>query len=501
MDVFLIVLTIIIAIILLACNFYFMIYYLDPSEKGFADSMISKLILLSGLMLAWAQVLALPLDVSNSSGDGGDLRIDIMWEIIYMAIFAFLLAILPFAMFFSETDDEKQMCERICDTLKTVVFLWIIELLVLLLMYFYLSYTEIPVVTYTCLWTEADNINQKCDQGNTNLEFNVSFPIYVMAFMSWFGWWFLVLFGGIGLAAIPLDFINKFRFRPQRLSPTELIAKERSLRARTKNLLEMGGQVKIAKSQVSAETSWLARRKLKEIVRRDTNQLQKETLLLEQDYEIYLVEKGIAKQSPLWYPFFLCMGVLSLFVSILWILQIIIYILAKNNGAASTPFLNEVLIKLSSPGVSFLGTTIYCLFSMYLLLACIKGNVKFGLRIPYFFRAYPIKKDKTPMNAMFFNVSLVLICSVAVTLFATNAFSMYTRLTDIGNMFGIQVRYLEFFKYFYDNNVFEYMLVIWTGLAAIYFAFKNQDKPKTYDKFDMDFEKEKLRSIEKSRDK
>lgn len=78
MDIFLIVLTSVIAIILLACNFYFLVYYLDPSEKGFADSVVSKLIILIGLMLAWAQILTLPLDVSNSGGNGGGLDIDIM---------------------------------------------------------------------------------------------------------------------------------------------------------------------------------------------------------------------------------------------------------------------------------------------------------------------------------------------------------------------------------------------------------------------------------------
>lgn len=117
--------------------------------------------------------------------------------------------------------------------------------------------------------------------------------------MSWIGWWLLVLFGGIGLSAIPLDLINKFRFKPQRLTPAELIAKEKSMRHRTKSLLEIGQQVKIARSQLSAETSWLTKRKLKESIRRDTNKLQAETLLLEQDYEIFLIEKGVSKKSEL----------------------------------------------------------------------------------------------------------------------------------------------------------------------------------------------------------
>jgi LMBR1 domain-containing protein 1 len=35
-----------------------------------------------------------------------------------------------------------------------------------------------------------------------------SFAVYVIAIMSFFGWIFLVLFGGVGLFALPIDMIN-----------------------------------------------------------------------------------------------------------------------------------------------------------------------------------------------------------------------------------------------------------------------------------------------------
>ena len=96
-----------------------------------------------------------------------------------------------------------------------------------------------------------------------------------------------------------------------------------------------------------------------------------------------------------------------------------------------------MLNALEAPSVSFLGTSLYCLLVMYLLIAVIKGNIKFGLRFFFCCRAHPIKKDATPMNSILFNLNLLLLASVAVTLFCTNAFSQYTRLSDINNMFGI----------------------------------------------------------------
>jgi hypothetical protein len=33
--------------------------------------------------------------------------------------------------------------------------------------------------------------------------------------MSFFGWIFVVIFGGVGLFALPMDMINEFRHRPK----------------------------------------------------------------------------------------------------------------------------------------------------------------------------------------------------------------------------------------------------------------------------------------------
>lgn len=109
-----------------------------------------------------------------------------------------------------------------------------------------------------------------------------------------------------------------------------------------------------------------------------------------------------------------------------------------------------------------------------------------------------MKADRTPMNSMIFNTIMILFCSVAVTLFATNSFSMYTRLSDINNIFGIQVKYLQFFRYFYENNVFEIMLVVWAGLTAIFLCFKNRDASKL-NTLNLDFEKEKMKNFNASK--
>ena len=57
------------------------------------------------------------------------------------------------------------------------------------------------------------------------MELTVSFPIYCIAFMSFIGWFLLVVFGGVGLTALPFDLIREFTMRPVLMTAKE--AKEK----------------------------------------------------------------------------------------------------------------------------------------------------------------------------------------------------------------------------------------------------------------------------------
>jgi len=54
-----------------------------------------------------------------------------------------------------------------------------------------------------------------------SVEVNVSIPTFFAAFMAFIGWFFFAFFGGIGLAALPLDMILAFVNRPKHMDPAE----------------------------------------------------------------------------------------------------------------------------------------------------------------------------------------------------------------------------------------------------------------------------------------
>lgn len=59
-----------------------------------------------GLWLAAASMLAMPYDVANSRGSGGGLRIDVLWQIIYVTLAILVVILIPFTFFFYEAEDE-----------------------------------------------------------------------------------------------------------------------------------------------------------------------------------------------------------------------------------------------------------------------------------------------------------------------------------------------------------------------------------------------------------
>ncbi len=50
---------------------------------------------------------------------------------------------------------------------------------------------------------------------------DVTFPVFLMAFLSFVGWFFWTFFVGVGLVALPLDLINEFRTRPEPMKTAE----------------------------------------------------------------------------------------------------------------------------------------------------------------------------------------------------------------------------------------------------------------------------------------
>lgn len=89
---------------------------------------------------------------------------------------------------------------------------------------------------------------------------------------------------------------------------------------------------------------------------------------------------------------------------------------------------------------------------------------------------HPLEPGKTLLNSFMFNVQLVLLCVLPTVQFSTQAFASYARYTEADVIFGSQMRYIQGFRYFWQYNVFIFMMLGFSLLSLIYFSIWPSDR-------------------------
>ena len=181
----------------------------------------------------------------------------------------------------------------------------------------------------------------------------------------------------------------------------------------------------------------------------------------------------------MYYLLNLIMGIITSLLSSIWIIHLIlIYLvpLITEQSSNSYDFISKFLVLLERQNLSFLSIGIYSLICAYLLLTVIKGCSKIGLRFIFFFEIHPLIKNETYLNSIIFNVNIILISSFSIIQFCSQSFNEFASMTDINLMHRYQVRYLMFFKYFFDYNVFEIGYIVICLVSLIYLLIRPSDE-------------------------
>lgn len=316
---------------------------------------------------------------------------------------------------------------------------------------------------------------------DTTMFMPISFPVYLIGLFGWLSWWMFALFVGVGLSANPFDLIVAYIWRPRILPPDVMANKELELQERTKDILEITTLLRRERNTLLSENSRQARSALSKRYltdRMEVNRLTQMVFLLERDIEDYKLCKNIRQSyNPLLPYMYLAMGIGSVIISLLWIIQIILYLIIQ---PPAHPFLNAYLLSFNSWFPMF-GNITYAIFSLYLLICTIKGCFKLSMRA-LCIKIHPMKVGGTLVNAFLFNLGIVLCCTVPLINFCVAAFSSYAIDTDVYLIFIVQANHLRFFVTFFENHVFIWMiLLIALGLVPYFFYAPRDAPPSTED--------------------
>jgi len=322
---------------------------------------------------------------------------------------------------------------------------------------------------------DTDNAKLSLPGLESNIVMDVTFPIYVIAMMGFVGWFLFVFFAGVGLASLPIDSICAYVYRPKHMDAIEFAEAQLSVRTRVNELIEIGELLKSERADKAASGSqgYFARRKGNSMDRNTVNKFKQAVFILEGDVEeLKLCHENFHNYNPLVPIAKLMFGLLATILSVFWILQICLFILPP---VPITGFLNDYFEWFDSWFPLF-GVLSVGMFSLYLYMAVVQGCFKLGVRF-FFFTLHPMKVNGTYMNSFLFNLGIVLLCSIPVVQFSTIAFADYARFTNVNQIFGVQVKYLRFFKYFWTTNAFIYAILAMALVSTAYFSCKPRDNP------------------------
>ena len=488
-------------LIMVLFNVMIVRYYNDKDDDW--QAYFPKTVAVLALTFAEATIFLLPLDVANGGGAVGcgawlddkglcgNLQLDLVWQIVVVAVVVFVVFIIPFAISYYQSydvdlDGKETMscCDKVCRAFKCQILSFLILVPVMFIMYAFLNKTAVPLYenkeknvnalqfhSYTMgtaavvkeTWKPVDEYERK------DLRMPTSFPIYVIASFSFLGSIFFAMYAGIGLIAIPMDFILGWKLRPKPMEEKNFIKYKIELGRQAKELNDLG---EMMKKEYRAKTN-SERKKRQSADKKALKQFKMALLQLEKEWEeTKLCEESAYFKNPtllntLWPWIQLILGIVSSIISFFWILHICLFQLPVTFGARSlTPFLNSYFQSFDSWFPLF-GVLSVGIFTFYMLLAVMLGNFKFGMRI-LIIPLHPMVKGKTLMNTILFNINLVLLCTIPTLQFAVDAFQEYARLTDINTIINVQIRYLEFYQFFYANNIFVLVMLGFASLAFLY---------------------------------
>ncbi|CAM9149336.1 unnamed protein product [Pylaiella littoralis] len=506
-------------LILLAVNTYIIVIWQHPDDKN--EAYFPKAVVLAALTLAELSIILLPIDAANGSGNVqcneswgtlfcGSLNMRAAWYAVFLLIFILALFVVPYTIFFYEEDDSfaltgRNDCKKaLCAATKYMIGVVIIVALVFGILFVVLGQSDIPVKDYefnmeVLLGTGDAGKHIAIGQPNgvtedltdlrselspaiittdDTVNLQLSFPVFVMALMAFIGWILFVVFGGLGLVGIPIDSIRAFINRPQRLDRGQVAVLQGGIKRRCDDLVSVGEQLKGVRQDTrqaieGRELSFLERRRRNNREATEFNQFKQAVYILEEDFDNLEVCKDYYRKfNPLKPVVWLMFGIVTAVVAVIWIIHMVLFMIIQ---PAVTPFLNEYFLWFDKWFPLF-GVLSVAIFSLYLLAACVKGCFKFGLRLVWF-TLHPMKPNGTYMNSFLFNCGVILMCTTPVIQFTVQALSAYLRNTEVSNFFNVQVRFMRFFKYFFENNVFIIAFLALALLSAIYLSWRPVDSP------------------------
>ena len=360
---------IVMTVMVLIASLYILVYFQSEEDRNTAWA--PKIAVVLGLALTCLLVLMLPLDVANRVSAGG-LAMEVLWQIMYLAVAIMCIGVVPFLMFYYESWDPESKNWQLWTAIKYEVCTVVVVSFTLILMWLLIGYANVPLDELSYNFT--DLVDAPASSGHTvpiseivptSLRVSVTPAVYLIALVAFVGWFLFAVFVGVGLVALPLDMIQEYTRRPQPIDLEEYAKQRMLLNEREKQLRDTAERLGVD-----------AHRKRGRGDIRRYNQFRQAVYFLERDWSKVKTAYKERGGNPLKWMCCAILGFIAAALSITWYIHIVLYLFI---APPPTIFLNALFIELDRAFTLF-GVISYGLFSFYLLACLLKGCMKVGLR-------------------------------------------------------------------------------------------------------------------------
>jgi hypothetical protein len=142
-------------------------------------------------------------------------------------------------------------------------------------------------------------------------------PIFTIGLLSFISWFFFIIFGGVGLPALPLDLIYDFITRPKKISKIDLDGVKAKLASDADVMSDIAAEAKDLETNGVKAKSFLNRdkRKYNDLIKR----LRAGCLVLDKQYLMIQLQEELNDSWVLQYYFGLFLGIIFIFISLTWV--------------------------------------------------------------------------------------------------------------------------------------------------------------------------------------
>eukprot|EP00767_Chilomastix_cuspidata_P006987 gnl/Chilomastix_cuspidata/751.p1 GENE.gnl/Chilomastix_cuspidata/751~~gnl/Chilomastix_cuspidata/751.p1 ORF type:complete len:508 (+),score=243.56 gnl/Chilomastix_cuspidata/751:192-1526(+) len=385
--------------------------------------------------------LLFPIDIANSASGGPTGLMGTVFMVLPYILFGLVFVIIPLTYsFYSSLDSKRNPCVRIIKSIWKSVLALLLLIVIGTIVYLLAGFADIRMRAVASDPTSAADVFSDFEQEISweTRSIQMALPVYLISFVSMFGYILLIVFAGIGFGSLPMSLIRKFRFRPRPISKKKFYAEKTRLKARAVDLREAAMELRGGSG-----------RKYRSAKSRIAHAVQ----ALEEEHRTLMICQGQGNYNPLKYWGALLLGILLLLVSLVCVAHIIVCPILDAH-----PFLNYALEYLA--GVwDMLEIAVFGLLALYIMAAALSGISYFGFRFILFIPVHPLRKGATSLAGILFNLALALLAASAVLPLLQELFDV----AALGS--GVAMMYSQTINMRYFNYVFTY------GLFAIVFLF------------------------------